>query len=218
MTDSTAEPAGLSEFLTQRASAQSVDERRRNIRRAIAGFAVLLLHILALSVFIYSGRIPPIERIKATVPEPILWLLLPHPKAPPRPAQAPAPMPEEVVPELTAPITLPPIRTRPLAPPPSEGLLGIGRSLACGASIYENLPPAIREQCLRHPWHFVQRADGSIGLEALPPKPAEPPPPTAAEVMRHEQQTAPPCPLLTNVPCLGKVIHGDPLGGQPSPF
>ena len=215
MTDSTAETAGLSEFLAARASALS-DERRRNIRRAIAGLVVLILHILALMVFIYSGRIPPIERVKATVPEPILWLLLPHPKAPPRPVQAPPPVPEQVVPELTAPITLPPIRTRPLAPPPSEGLLGIGRSLACGASIYENLPPAIREQCLRHPWNFVQRPDGTIVLEA-PPKPVEPPP-TPADVMRHEQQTAPPCPLLANVPCLGKIIHGDPLGGQPAPF
>ena len=49
------------------------------------------------------------------------------------------------------------------------------------------------------------------------PKPPEPPP-TAMDIMRHEQQTAPPCPILNNVPCLGKIMHGDPLGGGAQPF
>jgi hypothetical protein len=92
---------------------------------------------------------------------------------------------------------------------------GVGRSLACGASSYENLSTAQREACLRRPWAFVKRPDGTIVLDV--PKPAIDQP-TAADIMRHEQQTAPPCPLLANVPCLGKVLHGDPLGGSPAPF
>ena len=57
--------------------------------------------------------------------------------------------------------------------------------------------------------------NGTIVLDV--PKPTEPPP-SAIDIIRHEQQTAPPCPILNNVPCLGKVLHGDPSGGGPSPF
>jgi len=214
VTDSTVESADFSGILAARSHAETSD-RQRNMRRAIAGIAVAILHILALAVFIYSGRIPLIVRIKTTVPEAI-WILMPrkHPPAPP--VQTPV-APEESLPVLTAPITLPPIHeSRPLAPPANEGLAGIGRSLACGAGSFENLSALQREQCLRRPWEFVKRPDGTIVL-AAPDKPPEPPP-SIADLMRHEQQTAPPCPILNNVPCLGNVMHGDPLGGGPRPF
>jgi hypothetical protein len=223
VTDGTAESyaSGFAGILAERGQAE-IDERQRTIRRAAVGVAVLLLHVIALGVFVYSSRIPLIARIRTTAPEAILWIPIPHHQTPPAKKIVVPPAPEEIqpdeaVPQIIAPITLPPpVRPRPAAPPANDGLLGVGRSLACGASTYENLSPAQREQCIRHPWRFVKRPDGTIVLDA-PPKPIEPPP-TAADIMRHEQETAPPCPVLQNVPCLGRVLHGDPLGGQPQPF
>jgi hypothetical protein len=219
VTDSTAESAQLSAIQAAHAQAE-VNDRQRNIRRGIAAAAVLLIHIFAIGVFIYSNKVPIVARIKATVPEAI-FVLMPKPASPKPPVIETHPQePEEPLPVITAPITLPPTQSqlpsRPLPPPPNGGLAGIGRSLACGASSYENLTALQREQCLRHPWHFIKRPDGTIVLEP-PPKPAEPQP-SIADIMRHEQQTAPPCPILNNVPCLGKVMHGDPLGGGPQPF
>ena len=215
MTDSSlaSEPADFSIILTERRRAETA-ERERLIRRSIVSLLVLALHVLVIAVFIYSSRIPATQRVRATIPEAILWFVLP-PK-PVEPRMVHPELPEAAVPEYTAPITLPPIPARPLpAAPPSGGLLGVGRSLACGASSYEFLSQLQRDQCLRHPWTFVKRADGTIVLDV--PKPIETQP-TAIDVIRHEQETAPPCPVLSNVPCLGKVMHGDPGSGGPSPF
>lgn len=218
MTDISVEPADFSGILAERTHVQEA-ERQRNIRRGIAVAAVLLVHILALAVFIFSNKLPQIVRIRTTMPEAI-WILTPQnpsTKPHPVPLQPTQQQPEEqTLPPITAPITLPPIRNPGLTRPESGGLLGIGRSLACGASSFENLTPLQREQCLRHPWEYVKRPDGTIVL-VTPPKPVEPQP-TTMDIMRHEQQTAPPCPILNNVPCLGKVMHGDPLGGGPQPF
>ncbi|MEI9995009.1 MAG: hypothetical protein WDM91_10475 [Rhizomicrobium sp.] len=193
------------------------EDRRRALIRTAAGVAVLLVHILALVVIAYSNKVPVVKHIvHETIPEAILWF------APTRPPHSlkkePLAPPADVfIPDNTAPITLPPItRHKELEAPQSEGLEGVGRSLACGASSYENLTVAQREHCLRHPWAFVKRPDGTIVLQA-PPKPVEAAP-TIPDIMRHEQQTAPPCPVLQNVPCLGRVMHGDPLGGGPQPF
>lgn len=213
MTDVASEPADFSLVLAERARRETA-ERERNIRRSLVAAIVLILHVAAISVFIYSSRIPLTERIRTTVPEAIFWFVLP-----PKPAQPKLIQPElpaEPLPLFSEPITLPPIPARPLpAEPPSGGLLGVGRSLACGASSYEYLSLAQREQCLRHPWHFVKRPDGTIILDVS--KPLEPPQ-TTINIIRHQQETAPPCPILANVPCLGKVMHGDPTGGGPSPF
>jgi hypothetical protein len=207
------EPADFSFVLAERGRAQAF-ERERNLRRAIVTLLVLALHVLVISVFIYSSRIPLTQHIRTTIPEAILWFAFP-PK-PSEPKFIRPELPQAVFPEFTAPITLPPIPARPLnAAPPSEGLLGVGRSLACGASSYEYLAPLQREECLRHPWHFVKRADGTIVLDV--PKPVETQPSTI-DILRHQQETAPPCPVLSNVPCLGKVMHGDPTGGGPNPF
>ena len=215
MTDSSAasEPADFSVILAERTRVETA-ERGRNIRRSIAAVAVLAVHVLAIVIFIYSSRIILTERIRAVVPEAILWFVLP-----PKPAEPDLVHPQispAVVPELAAPITLPPIPARALpVETPTDGLLGVGRSLACGASSYEYLSPGQRAQCVRHPWNFTRRPNGTIVLDV--PKLIELPPP-AIDVARHNQQTAPPCPILTNVPCLGKIMHGDPLGGGPSPF
>jgi len=216
LTDSTAtSPASdFAEIGAARAE-EALARRRRNIRRGLAAAAVAVVHVLALLLIMVGNEVPLIKRIQETIPEAITWIPMPKKVVqPPRPTLE---NPEVVAPEIiiTAPITIPPIRTRPLEPPASEGLEGVGRSLACGAGSYENLPPNMREQCRRQPWAWVKRPDGTIVL-AAPPKPVEMP--TAADVMRHEQQTAPPCPVLQNVPCLGKVMHGDPLGGAPAPF
>ncbi len=214
MTDTpvASELADFSYILMERGRIDSL-ARDRNLRRAMVTLLVLALHVLAISVFIYSSRIPLTQRIRTTIPEAILWFAFP-PK-PVEPKFIRPELPEAAIPEYSAPITLPPIPARPLAAPPSEGLLGVGRSLACGASSYEYLSPLQREECLRRPWHFVKRSDGTIVLDV--PKPVETQPSTI-DIIRHEQETAPPCPVLSNVPCLGKVMHGDPTGGGPKPF
>ena len=215
MTDSSlaSEPADFSIILTERRRVETA-ERERFIRRSIVSLLVLAVHVLAIAIFIYSSRIPLTQRVRTTIPEAILWLILPS--RPIEPKLIHPELPEAPVPEYSEPITLPPIPARPLpAAPPSGGLLGVGRSLACGASSYEYLAPNQREQCLRHPWTFVKRSDGTIVLDV--PRPIETEPSTI-DIIRHQQETSPPCPVLSNVPCLGRVMHGDPTGGAPSPF
>ncbi len=210
MTDSTVDPAEFSGIVAAHLHAET-SERERNIRRTIAAIAVILLHIAAVSVFIYSVHIPVIDRIRTTVPEAIWILMPPKPKAPPRPVLETPPVPDVFVPTLTAPITLPPIQHRPASPPTTGTLEDIGRALACGASSYEYLTQAQREGCRRRPWDYVRKPDGTIVLRG-PDKPPPPPAFTGGDLMRHEQQTAPPCPMLQNVPCLSKVLpNHDPV-------
>lgn len=214
MTDSSlaSEPADFSIILAERSRTETA-ERERVMRRSIVSLLVLALHVLVIAVFIYSSRIPLAERVRATIPEAILWFVLPPKPVEPKLINPELPLP--AIPEYSEPITLPPIPAKPLPAEPSGGLLGVGRSLACGASSYEYLAPIQREQCLRRPWTFVKRSDGVIVLDV--PKPVETAPSTI-DIMRHQQETSSPCPVLSNVPCLGKVMHGDPTGGGPSPF
>ncbi len=211
VTDSTVDPADFSGILAAHAQAEAT-ERERTIRRAIAGAAVFLVHVVAIAVFIYSVHVPLVERVRTTIPEAI-WILMPQKPAPPKPRVETPPLPEDELPMrvITAPITVPPIRTRPPATPAPGDLSGVGRSLACGASRYENLTPEQRAQCIRRPWDFVRRPDGTIVLAPLD-KPPPPPAFTGGDLMRHEMQTAPPCPVLQNVPCLSKVLpNRDPV-------
>jgi hypothetical protein len=218
LTDSTAtSPASdFAEIGAARAQ-EAQARRRRNIRRGLAAAAVAVVHVLALLLIIAGNQVPFIKRIQETIPEAIAWI--PMPKKVVNPPKPTLEHPEILLPEpiITAPITVPPLHMHPSlpAPPDTGGLVGVGRSLACGAGSYENLPPNMREACRRQPWAWVKKPDGTIVL-AAPPKPLDVP--TTADIMRHEQETAPPCPVLQNVPCLGRVIHGDPLGGAPRPF
>lgn len=208
MTDDTVDSDAYAEVLAAHPLTRDADERQRVQRRWLAGAAVVLVHVFAIMLIVFSNQIPVVQRIRETIPEAILWI----------PTQKPAPpqkkideeQPFESFPFLSAPITLPPEPKKALPPPPSGGLEGVGRSLACGASSYEYLSPAQRETCLRHPWAFIKRPDGTIVLDA--PKPAPPPAFTASDLARHEQQTGPPCPLLANVPCLSKILpNHDPV-------
>ena len=213
MTDSTVDSDAYAAILAAHPLIQpEPEDRARTIRRTLAWAAVVLVHILAVLLILFSNTKPLVESIRVVVPEAIMWIPMPtRPGHPIRRSdeQETAP-PVETIPQITAPITLPPAPHRELAPPASEGLEGVGRSLACGASSYENLSPVQREQCRRHPWMFTKKPDGTIVLAAPPADP----PPTIPDIMRHEQQTAPPCPVLQNTPCLGGVIHGssNPLG------
>ncbi|MEI9991595.1 MAG: hypothetical protein WDM86_16315 [Rhizomicrobium sp.] len=203
MTDSSVDSDAFAGILAAHPLAAAPDDKQRTLRRWLAGAAVLLVHVLALVIVAYSVHTPIVQRIRETIPEAILWVPKLEPFHPPKKVAPPEPV--EALPFVTAPITLPPEPKRALPPPPSEGLEGVGRSLACGASSYENLSAAQRETCRRRPWAFVKRPDGTIVLDV--PKPEAPP--TAADIARHEQQTQPTCPPLVNVPCLGAIIHGD---------
>jgi hypothetical protein len=207
VTDSTVDSDAYAAILAAHPLIQpQPEDRERQIRRGLAWAAVVLVHILALLLIAFSNTKPIVERIKVVMPEAIMWIPMPsHPAQPIKRQEKPEETtPAPVTIPLTAPITLPPAPHRELAPPPSEGLEGVGRSLSCGASSYENLTSVERAACLRHPWGFIKRADGTI---VLAPPPAEQPP-TTMDLTRHEQQTAPPCPVLQNTPCLGNVIHG----------
>ena len=212
MTDSTAETDAFADISAAHPLVAIGEDRERQIWRTVAGVAAVVVHILALALILFGNQIPVVQRIRETIPEAIMWIPIPKPATIPKKEVKPEPL--VTYPILTAPIIFPKERHKELEAPPSEGLLGVGRSLACGASSYENLPAAQREQCYRHPWAFVKRPDGTIVLDV----PKTEPPPSAADIIRHEEQTAPPCPMLANVPCLGRVLHGDPLGGTPSPF
>ena len=212
MTDSSVDSDDFAGILAAHPLAAAPEERQYNLRRSLSGVAVLLVHILALLIIAYSVRTPVVQRIRETIPEAILWVPAPEPFHPVKKVE-PQEQQIENFPIITAPITLPPEPKRALPPPPTSGLEGVGRSLACGASSYENLSVAQRETCLRRPWAFIKRPDGTIVLDV----PKNPPPPafTAADIARHESQTAPPCPLLANVPCLSNILpnHDQVTGG-----
>jgi hypothetical protein len=202
VTDSTVEPEDFSGILAAHLHAEEA-ERQRNLRRAIASAAVVVLHVLLIILLIVSNRVAVVQRVRETVPEAI-WILFPQPPKPKTKVEQPQPA-EQETPQLTAPITnVPPTHTQPEAQPQSGDLEGVGRSLACGASSYEKLPPNMREQCRRHPWAFIKKPDGTIVLDA--PKPDAIPSFSGADINRHQSQTAPPCPPLINVPCLSNVL------------
>ncbi len=126
------------------------------IRRGLVALAVLSSMSLALAVLIYSSNaVPPRaldDRARADHVVPLHFPKKPEPH-PPQLIE-----PELPLPIITEPITIPPLRIeRPMAPPPNEGLLGVGRSLACARRAMESAHADAAEQCLRRPWHFVKR-------------------------------------------------------------
>ncbi|HEX4028600.1 MAG TPA: hypothetical protein VHX18_13350, partial [Rhizomicrobium sp.] len=110
----------------------------------------------------------------------------------------------------TAPvIVVPPPNIQPLAPPqtPADILKAIGEALSCGAENFENLTQAERTRCRHEPWIARKLPNGTIVLEAAMPSPFAPAPTvpkiSGGEALRHELQTAPPCPIMVaNVPCM----------------
>jgi hypothetical protein len=119
-------------------------------------------------------------------------------------------VPRASAPEVsTAPvIVVPPPPNSQIAPPqtPADILKAIGEALSCGAENFENLTQAERNRCKREPWIARRLPNGTIVLEAAMPQPFAPPPVpkiSGGEALRHELQTAPPCPIMVaNIPCM----------------
>jgi hypothetical protein len=186
--------------------ADDMAERNKNIRRTITTGAVIGLHVLLVILLIISQRMPRVPHIK--LPVEITLRLLPLPQTANVPVIVANPEKkkknEEVIDLHTSPITLPP-------PAPSQKeqpvdiMRALGIALACGASHYEYLSPAEKKLCRHPPWTLPpDRALVSL------PKPLPPPPGlmTGAEAAARERQTAAPCPILQNTPCIDEVIYG----------
>jgi hypothetical protein len=187
----------------------SEEQRRRQLERLFAWGVVAIIHILMLFVVVADQRNrrdlamrPPAETIldlsrSAKGEAPPIRLIQPI-------------VPRAAAPEVsTAPvIVMPPPPNSQIAPPqtPADILKAIGEALSCGAENFENLTQAERNRCRRQPWLARRLPNGTIVLEAAAPQPFAPlpvPKISGAEALRHEMQTAPPCPImLANVPCM----------------
>ena len=185
------------------------EQRRRQLERLFAWGVVAIIHILMLFVVVADQRNrrdlamrPPAETIldlsrSAKGEAPPIRLIQPI-------------VPRASAPEVTtAPvIVVPPPPNSQIAPPqtPADILKAIGEALSCGAENFENLTQTERNRCRRQPWIARKLPNGTIVLEAAAPQPFAPAPVakiSGAEALRHEMQTAPPCPImLANVPCM----------------
>lgn len=187
-------------------------------RRAIAWAAVVVVHIILLGVFVVSQKPPLRHRVLTPLETELLLTPLQRARLPKVPLVRPL-YPDEAPPEIvTAPITLPP----PPAPPTAQEVLqSIGESMACGAGTYETLTAAERAHCRHTPWHGKKLPNGTMVLDTLP----KPPPPSTdfhmsgGDFQRHQLETANPCPILNNTPCIHREIYGDgPAKGVPDPY
>jgi len=112
----------------------------------------------------------------------------------------------------TAPITIPPVKPVPEenAPtaPPGDVLKAIGEAVACSATNFENLTDAQRARCKHEPWIPRMLPNGAIVLDA----PSAPSLPeihlSGGEQLRHDLQTTPPCPVVTQLPCANDILTG----------
>ncbi|HXS08317.1 MAG TPA: hypothetical protein VN723_16115 [Rhizomicrobium sp.] len=187
------------------------EERRLLVRRVISWTLVGLIHVLLLSLFILDQIRERSLMMRREPVETILDLTkLPVGEAPPIrlirpevPAAAPPPI-------TTAPaIVVPPINPDQAVPHTPEDILkAIGEALSCGAENFENLTQAERARCKNEPWIARKLPNGTIVLEAANPSPFAPPPEpklSGADAIRRQMQTAPPCPILVNTPCLSNT-------------
>jgi hypothetical protein len=187
----------------------SEEERRRLFERLFAWGVVAIIHILMLFVVVADQR----HRRDLAMRPPAETMLdlsrLAKGKAPPIRLIQPV-VPRASAPEVTtAPvIVVPPPPNSQIAPPqtPADILKAIGEALSCGAENFENLTQTERNRCRRQPWLARRLPNGTIVLEAAAPQPFAPalvPKISGAEALRHEMQTAPPCPIMvSNVPCM----------------
>ena len=184
------------------------DERRLLIRRSLSSVLVGLIHILLLSLFILDQY----RQSHLVLRKPVETILditrLPAGEAPPIRLIRPT-VPSATEPEITtAPvIVVPPPNADQQAVPktPADILKAIGEALSCGAENFENLTQAERARCRHEPWIARKLPNGTIVLQAANPSPYAPPPVpklSGADAMRRQMQTAPPCPILVNTPCV----------------
>jgi hypothetical protein len=198
----------LAFYENRRAPLSSEEERRLLIRRAVSWVLVLLIHVVLLSAFILDQYRMSRFTLKPPV-ETILDLTkLPTGQAPPIQMIRPE-VPHAEEPRVTtAPVIVvpPPNPDQAMPQTPADILKAIGEALSCGAENFENLTQAERARCKREPWVARKLPNGTIVLEAANPSPYAPPPPipklSGADAMRHQMQTAPPCPIMLNVPCV----------------
>ena len=185
------------------------EQRRRQLERLFAWAVVAIIHILMLFVVVADQR----HRRELAMRPPAETILdlsrLSKGEAPPIRLIQPV-VPRASAPEITtAPvIVMPPPPNSQIAPPqtPADILKAIGEALSCGAENFENLTQTERNRCKRQPWIARRLPYGTIVLEASAPQPFAPlsvPKISGAEALRHEMQTAPPCPIMvSNVPCM----------------
>ena len=187
------------------------EERRLLIRRVISWTLVGLIHVLLLSLFILDQIRERSLMVRREPVETILDLSrLPAGNAPPIRLIKPE-VPTAVAPVITtAPvIVVPPTNPDEVVPQtPADILKVLGEALSCGAENFENLTQAERARCRTEPWIARKLPNGTIVLEAANPSPFAPPPQpklSGADAMRHQMQTAPPCPIMVNTPCLNNT-------------
>jgi hypothetical protein len=185
------------------------EQRRRQFERLFAWAVVAIIHILMLFVVVADQR----HRRDLAMKPPAETMLdlsrLAKGEAPPIRLIQPV-VPRASAPEVTtAPvIVVPPPLNSQIAPPqtPADILKAIGEALSCGAENFENLTQTERNRCRRQPWLARRLPNGTIVLEAAAPQPFAPAPVakiSGADALRHEMQTAPPCPIMvSNVPCM----------------
>lgn len=183
------------------------EERRLLIRRILCWVLVALIHVILLSAFILDQY--RMSRLTLKPPtETILDLTkLPQGQSPPIRMIQPE-IPHASEPKITtAPVIVvpPPNPDQAMPQTPADILKAIGEALSCGAENFENLTQAERARCKREPWVARKLPNGTIVLEAANPSPFAPPPEpkfSGADALRRQMQTAPPCPIMLNVPCL----------------
>ena len=183
-------------------------ERERYLKRAGAGVAVALLHILFFLMLLTAGHLAAVRH--RAEPKEVFLLFPPPPHPHIRNQVTPLPIPTVVPKEIEAPprtITVPQQKTQEHAP--GDVMEAIGKELACGAGPYEHLSQAEREACRRQPWKFKKNAKGVIVLDTVDKPPAEEPT-SGADAELHIQQTADPCLAAGNThsECIHKTLFG----------
>ena len=114
----------------------------------------------------------------------------------------------------TAPVIVvpPPNPDEAMPQTPADILKAIGEALSCGAENFENLTQAERARCRREPWIARKLPNGTIVLEAASPsrlsRRRRSPNCPAPTRMRHQMQTAPPCPIMLNIALPQQYAHG----------
>lgn len=184
------------------------EQRKKTMRLVAAGVAVAVLHALFVVLLIAAQWIP-VEVTNIRKVEPLQWIVLPQIGQVPKVTPVKPRKPEDTG------VVNPTIVPKFLRPHEEENNaitdfgLAIGRSLACGANMYEYLNSKMRSECLHKPWQFVYDRYGNIVLDATPRVPREEKP-RPSDIQAHERNTAPRCPqnVDPNAPCLADIIGG----------
>jgi hypothetical protein len=181
--------------------------RKLATRRALAGAAVGVLHVLFILVLLTSEWIQlDIER--APELKPLLWIPLLEAGKAPKPTLA---KPNKNNQDAANSKIIPQHVIQPAEENNAIDLgLALGRSLACGANSYEYLTTRQQMSCLHVPWQFVYDRYGNIVLYAHQRLAEEQETLRPSDVQAHERNTAPSCPTNAdpNAPCLSNIIGG----------